>query len=324
MEDILKNIALALDTVRMETYPNVVYQVRCDSIEQKEALKALLKQGNCNEYHTVVEIDFVGDSSAPKRGNKHKRRCGAEEFVFGCAHPRITVRNSPIYVFGRYIKMSREMCQTPLTIKGVQKTARNVSDFASGFETFFGAASVKFMGCGREDIDVRCLEGRPFVLEIDSPTRNLTAEAITLGMYSEVDVLDCAIVRRECRDYVNCETPTKRYNLLLYSEEEIRFERKYEVEQKTPLRVLHRRANMTRSKVIEVERVEAVEKEGFYYVVDIRAESGAYIKEWVTGDFGRTVPTLGGDLLELDVIGVDLAIPAEFVLRGLTVTKTRL
>lgn len=321
MDTVLGNIESALFNSKMEKYTNVVYQIKNNDAAEKETLKSLLKQGNCNESHTVVEIDY---SLCPESHSKRRRGfTGIEEFIFGENQPKIRIRNSPIYIYGKYVKMSREMCQTPLFINGVEKTCKNVSDFGGDFQKFFGASSVKFMGCGREDIDVRCLKGRPFILELANPTRNLNPVKVPVALYEEIAIVDCCSVKRECKDFVNCAEPQKYYNLLVFSEHKINFEKIYKIEQKTPLRVLHRRANMTRNKQIEVLRVDVLEKDGYYYDIDIRASSGAYIKEWVTGDFNRTVPNLNADLLELDVICVDLEIPKEYIINEIRLENSR-
>ncbi|ELA42598.1 TIGR01213 family protein [Vittaforma corneae ATCC 50505] len=321
MDIVLRNIESALFNSKMAKYSNTVYQIKNSNVEEKEMLKSLLKQGNCNENHTVVEIDY-----SPISENFSKRKgdfAGVEEFTFGENQPRIRIRNSPLYIYGKYVKMSREMCQTPLFINGVEKTCKNVSDFSGNFQKFFGASSVKFMGCGREDIDVRCLKGRPFVLEIVNPTRNLNPDQISVKLYKEIDIVDCYVVKRECKDFINCTSPQKFYNLLIFSENKLNFEKIYNIEQKTPLRVLHRRANMVRNKQIEVLRVSMLEKDGYYYDIDIKASSGAYIKEWVTGDFNRTIPNLGADLLELDVICVDLEIPKEYIINKVKLERLK-
>ena len=77
--------------------------------------------------------------------------------------------------------------------------------------------------------------------------------------------------------------------------------------QRTPLRVLKRRADLTRmrSAQLVVRQVEGNEME-----LDVRAESGTYIKELVHSDEGRTSPSVAGvlgkkcEVLWLDVMQV--------------------
>lgn len=73
----------------------------------------------------------------------------------------------------------------------------------------------------------------------------------------------------------------------------------------TPLRVLHRRSPLVRPKTIHSIFVQHLE--GNFYIVDLKTESGTYIKEFIHSDFGRTLPSLGSllgcraDILSLDV-----------------------
>jgi len=80
------------------------------------------------------------------------------------------------------------------------------------------------------------------------------------------------------------------------------------IEQRTPQRVSHRRADKIRErKVLDIEAV-GEGKDGF--VIEVTGEAGLYIKELISGDSGRTRPSLAGVLnrparvTELDVIAV--------------------
>lgn len=79
---------------------------------------------------------------------------------------------------------------------------------------------------------------------------------------------------------------------------------------------MHRRPLMVRDK-----EIFAIELTNFmnehYFVVDIKASAGCYIKEFVHGDFNRTKPNLSGifgqelQILQLDVMGVEQVWPPE-------------
>lgn len=80
------------------------------------------------------------------------------------------------------------------------------------------------------------------------------------------------------------------------------------VKQKTPIRVLHRRSLMVRDK--EIYKVKAEFINPHYFTLHVLASAGTYIKEFVHGDLGRTVPSIGqildseADILQLDVTQV--------------------
>jgi tRNA pseudouridine synthase 10 len=80
------------------------------------------------------------------------------------------------------------------------------------------------------------------------------------------------------------------------------------IHQRTPSRVSHRRADKVRIRRIHDIYIEDSDMDATTLVV--KAESGTYIKELITGDEGRTVPSLSEiaetalEVKELDVIGI--------------------
>ncbi len=85
------------------------------------------------------------------------------------------------------------------------------------------------------------------------------------------------------------------------------------IEQKTPVRVLHRRSLSTRKKIIY--SLSATYVNSHFLLLDIRAQAGTYIKEFIHGDLGRTTPNFSelmqssADILQLDVLEVELDFP---------------
>ena len=81
------------------------------------------------------------------------------------------------------------------------------------------------------------------------------------------------------------------------------------VEQLTPTRVAHRRANLVRKKYIYDLGTKRVQPNGVELV--LRCQGGLYVKELITGDGGRTRPSVGdiagvpARCLELDVLNVE-------------------
>lgn len=62
------------------------------------------------------------------------------------------------------------------------------------------------------------------------------------------------------------------------------------VQQKTPLRVMHRRSLLDRDKIIY--EIVATPLNAHYFLLRLITSAGAYVKEFVHGDFGRTVPSV--------------------------------
>ena len=80
------------------------------------------------------------------------------------------------------------------------------------------------------------------------------------------------------------------------------------VQQRTPIRVLHRRTLMTRPKIVHRLNLEPIN--GHFATLHLETSAGTYVKEFVHGDLGRTVPNLGtllgctANILQLDVESV--------------------
>jgi tRNA U54 and U55 pseudouridine synthase Pus10 len=95
-----------------------------------------------------------------------------------------------------------------------------------------------------------------------------------------------------------------------------------EIQQTTPIRVLHRRSNLVRPRTIYTCSIHPVdpsteresktfnEEARHYFRLHLSTSAGTYVKEFVHGDLGRTHPNLsimlGGraDILELDCTGI--------------------
>lgn len=295
-------VRTAMEQYQYETHENKVYSVcsRGESVD-KTALKSKFKQGDRDLLHTEVRI-IVGEEL------------------------NVVFENSPLYIYGEYRKMSRNMTQTPLKINGRLKCKRSVSDFHTQVKSFFLADCVTFIPAGREDFDVRMIEGRPFLLAVRNPKRNLEFTNMNLDLYSDLDITELKVVNKECKKIIfSGEGEAKKtYRAFICCKKELELQKIYKIEQRTPLRVLHRRANLSRDKEIQiVEWDKIVTGSWIYYLVTLEASAGAYIKEFVNGDFGRTVPSLGNrdnycDLLELDVLRVEKKDVAPFVLREIS------
>lgn len=113
------------------------------------------------------------------------------------------------------------------------------------------------------------------------------------------------------------EQKAKRYCAVMWSRntitdqdiEKLNGLRNIAVSQQTPLRVLHRRSQLVRDKYIY--RMKAVKVNDNYAILHLLAGAGTYIKEFVHGDIGRTIPSVGTlinhpdvDILQLDVMEV--------------------
>lgn len=192
-----------------------------------------------------------------------------------------------------------------------------------------GYGHYKFHTAGREDVDVRMLgTGRPFVLEIVSPHKEKidfeAAQAAVGAFYGGAELVtieDLAYTTPEVTVVMSKHSSEKQkvYRAVVYSSRPIVSDddpylvaanstKDLVAQQSTPLRVLHRRSLLTRPKTIHSIRLERINNH--WLIVDLTTQAGTYIKEFVHGDMGRTVPNLGTllnsrtDIIQLDVLGM--------------------
>ena len=192
----------------------------------------------------------------------------------------------------------------------------------------FSASSARFSSSGREDLDVRMLgDGRPFVLEMMGVRRLLdegqmaALEALVNLKEDEegeklVEVRGLRLVGKEefAAMKAGVESKRKRYRCVVWvarpvTGEEVRRlceVRELRVQQNTPIRVLHRRTALVRPKLVHELQVERMAPH--WLRVDLITSAGAYVKEWVHGDRGRTQPSLSSllqcqcECVQLDVL----------------------
>uniref|UniRef100_A0A8C3SSR2 tRNA pseudouridine synthase Pus10 n=1 Tax=Chelydra serpentina TaxID=8475 RepID=A0A8C3SSR2_CHESE len=249
-----------------------------------------------------------------------------------CAALEIQCTNGAIFVAGRYNKYSRNLPQTPWIIDGERKMESSVEELISEhLMTAFKADSFNFSSSGREDVDVRTLgSGRPFAIELVNPHRiHFTAMEMKElqqkinNSSDKIKVRDLQLVTREAIGHMKEgeEEKTKTYSALIWTDKAIQKEdiallddmKELKIDQKTPLRVLHRRPLAVRSRVIHTMKSEYIDDHHFR--LHLKTQAGTYIKEFVHGDFGRTKPNIGlllkrtADILELDVESVDVDWP---------------
>ncbi len=253
-------------------------------------------------------------------------------FVADLPLGRVETTVLPLYVRGRYRKLDRTLPQTRWpcrrcdgrgcdTCGGTGKTyPESVEEIvAAPFLAATGGDGTRFHGMGREDIDARMLgNGRPFVLEVLHPHRRRVdvaqlAEEIARGSNGRVEVVGATLADAADVPKVKEASPEKSYRVVVLGEapvakinEALEFVAGRAIAQRTPRRVAHRRADRVRTRRIVAARL--VETAPGRFTLDLRAEAGTYIKEWVEGDEGRTEPSLA------HLLGVPLSVEALDVL----------
>ena len=248
----------------------------------------------------------------------------------------VRLQVNPVFVAGRYRKLVRGIPQakwicTRCQGRGCPRCGWTGKMYPTSVSELitepmieaFVAEGAAFHAAGREDVDARVLgSGRPFVVELKRPKkRNIDLRSLEEEINKRAEGLisvsglryaDRRLVRR-----IKGEAE-KVYELVVEFEREISDEELRALEealsgatirQRTPKRVLHRRPDKLRLR--KVHELKVIERLGPRSVrLRVRCDGGLYVKELVTGDDGRTTPSIselikvGAKPLELDVVDV--------------------
>lgn len=219
-------------------------------------------------------------------------------FIVEPYNERVELQIKPLYIYGRYRKLVRGIPQTPL--RGFKESVASII-----CKPFSKATKGKciFHGAGREDVDVRMLgNGRPFVVEVKGPIkRHIDLEKIAeeINKSGKVEVLGLRFITKEEAENVLTSNHKKEYEAIVYVEEGISEEEVEKVvktlegatiNQRTPRRVLGRRADLVRVRKVHEAEGELLDER--HFKLRLITDGGLYIKELISGDKGRTTPSV--------------------------------
>jgi len=248
---------------------------------------------------------------------------------------RVDVDVRPIFLYGRYRKISRGIPQTRWPCRACRGRAQgcesceetglqyvdSVQDLiGEPIRESLGGEDTSFHGMGREDIDVRCLgSGRPFVLEVKRPSKRKLpvedlVEMVIRNASGKVEVDNLSWCTRKKVNEVKQSRSEKTYTIRFRAdgiddnekaEKSILSLEGQVIDQETPKRVSHRRAAKTRRrKITSIDNIIFKEEE---IELTLRCEAGTYVKELVHSDEGRTTPSVQSVLgTECEVIWLDV------------------
>lgn len=285
------------------------------------------KQSVFTRMAVVKALEKISDAKFLKHYS-----CPPAKPTSSCSFQDVQCLHVSVFVAGRYNKFCRSLPQTPWVIDGERRMESSVEELiAAPILSAFRADGFNFSSSGREDVDVRTLgNGRPFAMELLNPHRSRFSRVEmkqlqeTINSSSDkIRVRDLQIVTREAMSRMKEgeEEKTKSYTALIWTQKPIERDditfiddiKDLTLDQKTPLRVLHRRALAVRQRVIH--SMSARFLDAHHFQLGLKTQAGTYIKEFVHGDFGRTKPNLcellktDADILELDVESVDVDWP---------------
>ncbi|MBI4605441.1 MAG: tRNA pseudouridine(54/55) synthase Pus10 [Planctomycetes bacterium] len=236
----------------------------------------------------------------------------------------VSAQPAPLFLGGRYRKHSREIPATrwihhacrgrgcPTCSYTGNLCGPSIQELLSEPVLWLsGGERTLFHALGREDTDARMLgRGRPFVLEVHRPLRRTLPLERVQELFQEsagdlAEVLGLRLTTREARSAVKSAAAEKTYRAWIEAAgplpadaaERARALAGRTVDQASPERVEHRRGRGRQRLRRIVESSWLGEVEG-KLVWEARVEAGTYVKELVSGDGGRTRPSLA------EVLGV--------------------
>jgi tRNA pseudouridine synthase 10 len=249
----------------------------------------------------------------------------------------VALQVNPLHIAGRYKKLERGISQSRWLCrnchgKGCKKCNWTGKMYAESVEEFVATPTLELTkgetailhGAGREDVDARMLgSGRPFVIEVKAPRKRFIdlkklEKTINERASAKVEVRGLRFADKELvRRLKKAETSQKMYNVVVDFDHPVSGDELKKLEnslkgltvyQQTPQRVLHRRADRVREKYIYEAKVKRLTPNRVR--LRVRCQGGLYVKELVTGDEGRTKPSVAEILgakatpSELDVLDV--------------------
>ncbi|MBE0526480.1 tRNA pseudouridine(54/55) synthase Pus10 [Candidatus Thorarchaeota archaeon] len=245
-------------------------------------------------------------------------------FVYSMITDELKLQVNPIFIYGRYRKLTRGIPQSKWDCKKCKgrgcaecnETGRKYPDSISEYvgvpaQIVADGPRFKFHAAGREDIDVLMLgQGRPFVVEITEPrVRTPDLDEITKSINTEaegkIEVHDLVLTDRHHLQKLkeDASINVKEYEALIaidnpVTDAELKMvENEFKgikIGQRTPHRVSHRRSDLVREKIIHEISLEQ-HKDGLLKAT-FKVQGGTYIKELISGDEGRTTPSIAEKL----------------------------
>jgi len=246
---------------------------------------------------------------------------------------------SPLFIYGKYKKNIRTIPQTRWLCrkckgKGCKECNHTGKRYDVSVEELIEYEALKatkgekgvLHGAGREDIDARMLgSGRPFVLEIVNPKIRsidlVELERLTnlhAGKQIEVQKYRFSSKGEIAHLKKSAEESIKKYRALIIFDVPItnkdveKIESKFHeivLNQRTPTRVSHRRADKIRNK--KVYSIQSKIRNDREIESIIVCDGGCYVKELISGDEGRTSPSISEIIgikafcKELDVLEIE-------------------
>jgi tRNA pseudouridine synthase 10 len=235
--------------------------------------------------------------------------------VFDFSTGKTMLERNDLFIFGRYLKLTPGLSQSRWLCsrcngKGCEDCGGKGKNYESVEEKIgeplkkaAEADEYVMHASGREDVDATNTAGRPFVLMLRNPKKrkpDLAVATAEIAANGCVEVTTLRFVRRSFVEVVTESHFDKGYEASVEFGRQLTDDDVAKISgmqgktlaQQTPRRVIHRRADLVRHR--KVKAIEITSTGGNTAVLRITAEAGTYIKEFVSGDDGRTEPSIAG------------------------------
>ena len=338
--DLIESIALQLKNLNIEFETFLVgCRVSADIIKREKEIQELVQ----------VDVENIKKEINREIGKALSIRLGKEvdfekphlimlvDFTKNDEKPQLEFQINPLFIEGRYRKLIRGIPQTKWPCReckgrGCERCNYTGKMYQESVEELISpkilkkadGTESKFHGAGREDIDVKMLgNGRPFVLEIKEPhKRNLNLkdleEKINQDNTGKVKISDLKFTDKSRRSQIKTSSTDtyKVYCAKVSLDREITPEdldlikSMDKIEQRTPTRVAHRRADLIRKREVRDIEIKVLDERCLELIIE--CQGGLYIKELISGDDNRTNPSISSILnaearcVQLDVLDVHI------------------
>lgn len=316
MMDYEQLITSAVESAKGIEYESFTTSLRLPESAAKEEENVFKRDGIIGKEALKTRMGREVREKIEKISGKKMDLNGDIVFKFDLDSGTVGIEIKPLFLLCKYRKLVRGISQTRW-----DKYDSSVEGFiVDAAEELYGCTNAFLHGSGREDVDVRMLgDGRICVVEIVEPRKRSVDAKMLEERVRKISqgAVELRVIRQVGNEYVWI---TKEAHFDKEYEAEVEFNREIDeemlgritairaVEQRTPLRVKHRRADMVRKK--HVLNIEVCEKNEKRIKFRIKTEAGTYIKELISGDDGRTRPSFAeaagctAKCTSLDVINV--------------------
>ena len=223
-------------------------------VENEEALWERVGIDYCEPIKAEINRE-IGKIVEKRLKIRFDQRRPDANIILSLADSSVDVQLNPLFIYGKYQKLKRGIPQTRWPSGKYKTSVEQI--VAKPFMKFTGAKAHKLHGCGREDIDARCLGWRPFVLELIEPRRrdidmeklakkiekSVKVKGMRLSDIAEVRKIKETKVDKTYRALVECSRKTGKKELENLKQLKT-------IMQKTPKRVMHRRADRMRKRTV--------------------------------------------------------------------------